>query len=198
MEDNTLYEIVERPVNMDYEMVNNSSYVTTKRDRSTINSNHGNNFKDGNVKPNADYDIDRHHQSCYSKLTVALLVVTCFSIFLAFCSLVIALFAVANSIKVQSQIDRLMQGRGENTGSQGQGGGIVEVQTSVRRLAQDFNSTQSQIGLLTVNVGELTVAQSSINEMIIEINGTRDNNMGPPGKEFENSYLKSILPIRLT
>ena len=143
-----------------YDMVKNACYITSKRDVVAAS----------NTVPELVISKKRHppkEDRCgKSKFTgscssVLLALFLCISILLAISSLAVAIFAVVN---VRSLLRQCMRAEGE--------GCTQEVQGTVRQLFDEVNRTQAQVRVLAGDVEQLTAAQSNINRMIMEANGS--------------------------
>ena len=163
--DEALYELT---------TVENPRYVSTMRDNpgSAAGFNYSHSSLSNTNTSNAG---KTSRQSNCNKVVIGLAVATCCSILLALCSLAIAAYAVAD-----------MQTRMDNMASMLSDSSLTSADArrqSLQQLYQDVNTTQSQVRVLADEVSRLTTAQSTISDMIMEINNV---SRGPPGENLQS------------
>lgn len=161
-----------------YEMVDNAAYVTAKRDLSTNSSTDA--LRSGSNESNMNSKKDASKRNI-SVLSLVLIVVTCINILLALISLVVAVFAAVNLKALQSQMN--VDGS-RNSGTQPMNSNQVtaDSDTMLTSVIQNVTDTQSRVSLLTDDVRGIVAMQSSISEMIVDINRTIGSSAGPPGQ----------------
>ena len=149
-----------------YEMVENASYIITKHGHPMATT------TDVDYRKSSDKSTSASGTTGLSNCSKVAVVLACCSILLAICSLAIAAYAVANAIALETRVD--------NMNATLSALGIAGSQMPpLQQLYQDVNTTQSQVRILTDDVSGLTAVQSTISEMVMEINNV---SRGLPGE----------------
>ena len=174
------YEMVKNPVRGNHSSTTPSGYAATSSNSKKLHNNHNK----------------------------ALIIATCFSVLLALCSIGIAVFVLINLRSAMA----LNSSQGSQT-SLGDFSNMDLAETAedlnatkfqirtllgkldgigeqINDLKEGSNVTQRQVKLLSEDVSGLAFAQTSFNQVVLEINRTMDEAAtGPPGKRTYYSFV---------